>query len=92
MCVHPGMVATNLHHESSGTFLRAFLHTAIWAFATPVEKGSHSQIWASVSPDAMSGKFYAPVGKAGFGSKRYQNKELSEGLFWWIQQELGPHV
>jgi hypothetical protein len=25
ICVHPGTVATNLHHESSGTFLRAFL-------------------------------------------------------------------
>lgn len=92
VCVHPGMVATNLHHESSGFFLRAFLYTAIWAFATPPEKGALGQIWAAVSPNAKSGEYYFPVGKPGKGSKQSQNQELSEELFQWVQEEIGPHI
>lgn len=92
ICVHPGMVATNLHHESSGMFLRAFLYAAIWAFATPADKGAHSQIWASVSSNARSGEFYAPVGKPGKGSKQSRDQKLSESLFVWIQSELNPHL
>ncbi|CAG8403693.1 unnamed protein product [Penicillium salamii] len=91
ICVHPGMVATNLHHESSGLFLRMFLFSAIF-FATPPDKGCHSQIWASVSPDAKNGEFYGPVGKTGSGSKLSQNQELAQSLYEWIQQEIEPHV
>ncbi|KAE8381493.1 short chain dehydrogenase [Aspergillus bertholletiae] len=92
VCVHPGMVDTNLHVQSSGVFLRAFLYTAIYLFATPLDKGAHSQIWASVSPDAKSGEFYAPVGQPGKGSKRSRSEELSETLFHWIQEELRRHL
>ena len=53
--VHPGMVATNLHHASTGTFLRPFLYAAIF-FATPVDKGALSQIFAAVSPEAKHGQ------------------------------------
>lgn len=90
--VHPGMVATNLHHASAGTFLKPFLYTAISLFATPVEKGALSQIWAAVSPDAKSGQYYSPVGKAETGSKLCQNHELQEQLFKWVQGHLSDHV
>ncbi|RAH57723.1 short chain dehydrogenase [Aspergillus piperis CBS 112811] len=33
--VHPGMVATNLHHSSTGIFPRPFLHAAVHFAATP---------------------------------------------------------
>ncbi|GKT64681.1 retinol dehydrogenase [Colletotrichum tofieldiae] len=89
--VHPGMVATNLHHASEGFFLKPFLFAAI-AFATPVEKGALSQIWAAVSPDAKTGKYYGPIGKAESGSKTSQNRELLEELFAYIQTELEGHV
>jgi NAD(P)-dependent dehydrogenase (short-subunit alcohol dehydrogenase family) len=56
ICVHPGMVATNLHHNATGFFLQAFLY-ATMPFPTPLEKGAHSQIWAAVSPDAEPGVF-----------------------------------
>ncbi|KAK0640046.1 putative oxidoreductase [Lasiodiplodia hormozganensis] len=85
--VHPGMVATNLHHDSTGTFLKPFLYAAI-LFATPVEKGAYSQLWAAVSPDAQSGEFYGPVGVAGKGSKLSQDRVLGEQLWDWIQGEL----
>lgn len=86
--VHPGMVATNLHHASEGLFLRPFLFTAAKLFATPVEKGALSQIWAAVSPDAKSGQYYGPVGKAECGSKASQNHDLQEQLYAYVQGEL----
>lgn len=86
--VHPGMVATNLHHASEGLFLRPFLFTAAKLFATPVEKGALSQIWAAVSPDAKSGQYYGPVGKAECGSKASQNHDLQERLYAYVQSEL----
>lgn len=86
--VHPGMVATDLHHASEGLFLRPFLFTAVKLFATPVEKGALSQIWAAVSPGAKSGQYYGPVGKAECGSKASQNHDLQEQLYAYIQSEL----
>ena len=67
--VHPGMVATNLHHASTGIFLKPFLNVAVGIFATPVEKGALCQVWAAVSPDARTGQYYGPVGKEETGSK-----------------------
>lgn len=89
--VHPGMVATNLHHASTGRFLKPFLYAAIM-FATPVEKGALSQLFAAVSPDAKSGQYYGPVGKEESGSKLAQNRDLQEKLFAWVQGELVGHV
>ncbi|KAM6506789.1 hypothetical protein FALCPG4_018616 [Fusarium falciforme] len=42
--VHPGMVATNLHQEATGAFLKPFLVVAGTLFATAPEKGAPSQI------------------------------------------------
>ncbi|KAI3554596.1 hypothetical protein CABS01_15126 [Colletotrichum abscissum] len=89
--VHPGMVATNLHHASTGMFLKPFLYAAIF-FATPVEKGALSQIWAAVSPDAKSGQYYGPTAKAESGSKLSQDRKLQESIYGWIQKELKGHV
>lgn len=90
--VHPGMVATNLHHASSGTFLRPFLYAAVCLAATPVDKGSLSQIFAAVSPEANHGQYYGPIGKAESGSKLSQNHDLQEELYRWIQGELAEHA
>lgn len=92
IAVHPGMVATNLHHASTGTFLKSFLNVAVGLFATPVEKGALSQIWAAVSPDAQSGGYYGPVGKEKTGSKLAQDHQLQDRSFAWIQKELEGHI
>ncbi|KAJ4251380.1 hypothetical protein NW762_011361 [Fusarium torreyae] len=89
--VHPGMVATNLHHESTGFFLKPFLNVAVM-FATPLEKGALSQIWASVSPEAKSGEYYGPVGKPESGSKLAQDHDLQEKVFRYIQAQLDGYV
>ncbi|KAF2136054.1 uncharacterized protein K452DRAFT_292708 [Aplosporella prunicola CBS 121167] len=92
ICVHPGMAATNLHHESTGVFLKPFLDVAVWAFASTVEKGALNQLWASISPDAKTGEFYSPVGIPGKGSERVQDRELQEQLWSWTQEELKSHI
>jgi NAD(P)-dependent dehydrogenase (short-subunit alcohol dehydrogenase family) len=89
---HPGMVATNLHHASTGRFLKPFLYTAGWLFATPVEKGALSQIFAAVSPDAKSGQYYGPVGKEKSDSKLVQDRGLQEKSFEYVQEQLAGHV
>lgn len=89
--VHPGMVATNLHHASTGTFLKPFLYAAIF-FATPVDKGALSQIFAAVSMEAKHGQYYGPVGKAESGSKLSQDHDIQKELFRWVQSELAEHV
>jgi NAD(P)-dependent dehydrogenase (short-subunit alcohol dehydrogenase family) len=89
--VHPGMVSTALHHNSTGFFLRPFLYISVALFATPVEKGALSQIWAAVSPDAKSGEYYSPVGIPGKGSKQSRNRQLQEQLWNFLEQELEGH-
>ncbi|KAL3440883.1 short chain dehydrogenase [Aspergillus insuetus] len=90
--VHPGMVATNLHHASTGSFLKPFLNVAVGLFATPVEKGALSQVFAAVSPDAKSGQYYGPIGKAELGSKLAQDRGLQKKLFKYVQEQLAGHV
>lgn len=51
-----------------------------------------SQIWAAVSPDAESGQYYGPVGKAEPGPKASQNRNLQEELFAYIRNEVEGHV
>ncbi|KAK1633265.1 short chain dehydrogenase [Colletotrichum phormii] len=68
-----------------------FLYAAIF-FATPLEKGALSQIWATASPDAKSGQYYGPIAKAESGSKLSQDRRLQEDVFGWIQKELKGHA
>ncbi|PWY62094.1 short chain dehydrogenase [Aspergillus eucalypticola CBS 122712] len=90
--VHPGMVATNLHHSSTGIFFRPFHHAVAYFAATPVEKGALSQDFAAVSPGAKHGQYYGPIGKAEIGFNLSRDHDLQERLFRWIQAELSPHV
>lgn len=90
--VHPGMVATNLHHNASGMFLKMFLNTAIRAFATPVEKGALNQVWAAVSPEARSGGLYGSVGQAWKASRLAHDDGLRDQLSVWTQKEIDAYI
>lgn len=89
--VHPGWAATNLHHASTGMFLKPFLNAAI-LFAPSPAKGALSQIWAAVSPEAKSGGYYGPVAKEEAGSKLSQDEERMERCFGYVQGELKGHA
>lgn len=86
------MLATNLHHKSTGFFLRPFLFVAVALFATPLEKGALSQIGPSVSPDARSGQYYGQVAKAEPGSALAQDHDLQEKLIRYVQTQLEGRV
>lgn len=76
--------------RSTGTFLNPFLYTAGFFFATPVEKGALSRIFAAVSPEAKHGQYYGPIGKVESGSGLAQGRDLQEKLFGG-QGELAGH-
>ena len=86
--VHPGLVATNFHHNSTGLFLRPFLYFAVNFFSIPLEKGALSQIFAATSPDAKSGQYYGPIGREDSGSQLAQDHGLQEALFKYVQGEI----
>ncbi|KAJ8128033.1 hypothetical protein O1611_g5604 [Lasiodiplodia mahajangana] len=90
IAVHPGMVVTDLHRNSTGFLLRLFLHAAV-PFGTPVEKGVLNQLWAAVSQDAENGGFYAPVASPWTPSKNGRNTELRDQLYDWTQEEIGKY-
>jgi NAD(P)-dependent dehydrogenase (short-subunit alcohol dehydrogenase family) len=90
--LHPGIVATNLHHSFTPALLRPVLDFVARMFVTSPAQGALAQIWASVSPDAESGQYYMPIGKPDSGSKLAQNRDLQEQFFKWIQGELKGHV
>jgi hypothetical protein len=45
-----------------------------------------------VSPNAKSGQYYGPIGKAEPGSKLAQNHDLQGEMFGFIQKQLEGHV
>jgi NAD(P)-dependent dehydrogenase (short-subunit alcohol dehydrogenase family) len=93
IAVHPGIVVTELGRGTAASYpiLSKVLGAMRWTLGmtgTPVHIGALNQLWASVSPDAESGKFYYPVGEAVKGSSQSQNKEYEDQLWEWTEKEL----
>ncbi|EPS40334.1 hypothetical protein H072_5853 [Dactylellina haptotyla CBS 200.50] len=86
--IHPGVVQSNLRHDVSGVFLRAFMTTAVDFLATPVEKGVLTQLWAAVSLEAKSGECYRPTAAIWKPSKPSRNHKLQEQLWNWTQEQF----
>ncbi|KAG7127945.1 Short-chain dehydrogenase/reductase like protein [Verticillium longisporum] len=80
--IHPGAVRTTVGKNwDVGTLFLLFIRTWILFFAARVEVGALNQLWASASPDAVSGEFYHPVGVPGKGSQISRDAELRERLW-----------
>lgn len=61
--IHPGVVRTNLAEGSSGVpSIVCGLVRVFYGLLTSVEDGVKNQLWAAVSSDVKSGKYYVPVG------------------------------
>jgi retinol dehydrogenase 12 len=90
VAIHPGSVGTNLisgtiaSYPYAGWLLRR-LHPLI---TVSVQKGALNQLWASVSPDAKSGRFYYPVAKDFPGSELVRNDAKALDLWEWTENEL----
>ncbi|WQF87935.1 Putative short-chain dehydrogenase/reductase SDR, NAD(P)-binding domain superfamily [Colletotrichum destructivum] len=87
--VHPGFVDTNWAEswKSSSFFLRA-LYPLMRMASIGVEDGVRNQLWASVSPDVISGTYYVPVGQPGHKDGVLVNNALGARLWEWTEAEL----
>ncbi|KAK2057331.1 short chain dehydrogenase [Colletotrichum caudatum] len=95
VCVHPGVVDTNLA-EPLISNTNVVFGTLIWAgtkiVAVSPQKGALNQLWASFHPDAKTGVFYFPVGVQGKGTRLSQDREKREQLWKWTEDELRSHL
>ncbi|KAK2022182.1 short chain dehydrogenase [Colletotrichum zoysiae] len=95
VCVHPGVVDTNLA-EPLISNTNVVFGTLIWIgakiAAVSAQKGALNQLWASFHPDAETGAFYFPVGVPGKGTKLSQDREKREQLWKWTEDELKSHL
>lgn len=100
VAVHPGVVDTELWRTLfSGYFgLGSVLNAGKWVFYSSVEDGAKNQLWAATAKkgegkgEVESGEYYTPVGVAGQGSWKSQNKELARELWEWTEKELEEYT
>ena len=87
--VHPGRIltgmATSLAKES---FLVRVTRPIAPFFTVPVSVGITNHLWASTSPDVVSGTYYEPVGVPGKESATAKDEALSKNLWEWTENEL----
>ncbi|KAK2007325.1 short chain dehydrogenase [Colletotrichum eremochloae] len=95
VCVHPGVVDTNLA-EPLLSNTNAIFGTLLWVgvkiVAVSTQKGALNQLWASFHPDVETGAFYFPVGVPGKGTKLSQDHKKREQLWKWTEDELRSHL
>uniref|UniRef100_A0A2D3UTS8 Related to retinol dehydrogenase 12 n=1 Tax=Ramularia collo-cygni TaxID=112498 RepID=A0A2D3UTS8_9PEZI len=91
MVIHPGAVATNVSHDlqTSNPWIPAF----VWSVGTklllnPVARGALTQLWASCSPDAQSGKYYEPVGRLVNLTGAASDESNAAKLWEWTESQL----
>ncbi|WP_036375403.1 oxidoreductase [Micromonospora sp. ATCC 39149] len=63
---HPGYAATNLQTTGPTGMMKVLGRITNRVFAQPVQKGAWSQLYAAVSPEALSGQYIGPKGRSGF--------------------------
>ncbi|KAF5632496.1 alcohol dehydrogenase Bli-4 [Fusarium tjaetaba] len=75
--VHPGLVKTNLGHESASKslLLRTAFTVARAVMGVDVATGVLNQLWAATGKGVKGGEYYEPVGVTGRGSKWTKDKE-----------------
>lgn len=93
VAIHPGSVGTNLISgpEASYPYVGWLLRRMNRLIAVSVPEGALNQLWASVSPEAKSGRFYYPVAKEFRGSDQVKDEAKAGGLWEWTEAELRKH-
>lgn len=88
--VHPGFVATSIWHgeKTMNKYVMSFMRGVVSIFAATSDEGAHNQLWASVSPDVISGRYYEPVAKLDKDGKWSKDPVAAERLWKWTNEEL----
>ncbi|KAG8664129.1 uncharacterized protein FPOAC1_014098 [Fusarium poae] len=88
--VHPGMVKTNLGHEtaSQSIVIRTALTVARAVVGVDAATGALTQLWAATGKGVKAGEYYEPIGITGRGSKWTTDEELGVKLWKWTESEI----
>ena len=90
VAIHPGNVGTNLISgpEASYPYVGRLLRRVNHLMAVSVPEGALIQLWASVSPEAKSARFYYPVAEEFRGSEQVKDDAKACELREWTEAEL----
>jgi NAD(P)-dependent dehydrogenase (short-subunit alcohol dehydrogenase family) len=96
VAVHPGVVDTELYRTmfSGWMGLGKVMIAAQKVLYTSVEEGAKNQLWGATAKkgegkgELKSGEYYTPVGLAGNGSWKSEDKDLAGKLWEWTENEL----
>lgn len=93
VAVHPGAVHTNLTHGLTDTYSwLSPIQSLLGPYLTmPARDGAKNQLWAAASSEALSGRYYTPVGSESKGTAYSRDKEQTQQLWDWTEKELKEH-
>ncbi|KAF2689536.1 NAD(P)-binding protein [Lentithecium fluviatile CBS 122367] len=87
--VHPGRILTGMAAAlAKESFLVRVTAPIAPFFCVPVSVGITNHLWATTSPNVVSGTYYEPVGVSGKESAVARDKDLSKRLWEWTEDEL----
>ncbi|KAG9503539.1 hypothetical protein J7337_003490 [Fusarium musae] len=91
--VHPGLVKTNLGHESASKslLLRTAFTVARAVMGVDVATGVLTQLWAATGKGVKAGEYYETIGVTGRGSRWTTDEELADRLWKWTENEIDSY-
>lgn len=91
VAVHPGIVNTDLHKETTGwPVVGRVVGMVKNAFYTGVVDGAKNTLWAVTAEKGVvrGGGYYAPVGVGRQESRQARDEGLADRLWEWTEKEL----
>lgn len=89
IAVHPGRVNTGIGVSLAKESLLVRLSKPLAPFmSVSPELGARNHLWAATSPNAVSGKYYTPVGVPDNEGKLANDDALAQKTMEWTEKEL----
>lgn len=90
VAVHPGRVNTGIGVSLAKESLLIRLSKPLAPFmSVSPEEGAKNHLWAATSQDAVSGKYYTPVGVPDREGKLAGDDKLRQRVLDWTETEIG---
>lgn len=90
VAVHPGRVNTGIGVSlaKESLLIRLSKPLAPLMSVSP-EEGARNHLWAATSQDALSGRYYTPVGVPNREGKLAGDEKLRQRVLEWTETEIG---
>lgn len=89
VAVHPGRILTGMAASLQKESLLSWMTQPIAPFfCVSHSVGVRNHLWAATSREAVSGRYYEPVGVSGTLSEPAKDESLSERLWDWTDKAL----